>query len=789
MIRNFLKIAFRTMLKSKAHTAINITGLAVGLACTLLILIWVQYELSIDAWHKDSDRVFQVYEIQNYDNAIEGVRTTPALLAAEIKRVIPEVELATPMMYNQWHNFRVGDKILTLKGGYAGADYFSIFNIKMLEGSSRSALNTLSGIAISKKMADQFFGSTQTAMGKSLRFNNDKDFVVTAVFEDLPENTSRKFEYLISWEELLTERPWLKQWGAQASETYVMLRKTARANQVEAKLKHFLDNYNREQQQGSFKIELGLQGFNEVYLHGNFANGKVDGGRIEYVWLFSVIAFFILVIACINFMNLTTARSVKRAREIGVRKVLGALRSVLIRQFIGESMLLTVMAVIIALLLLLLLLPAFNGIIQQHIALPFNKLSFWIGLMIITLVTGFISGSYPALFLSSFNPVKVLQGTSKIGKGAAAFRNGLVVFQFVISIVLIIGTIVIARQINFIRSKNLGYDRNNLIYMPLTGELQFKYALLKEKALNMPGIQSITHSSEAPTGIENEETDVQWAGKAPNFKSPFTIISAGYDFVNTMKIQLLAGRDHSKVFPTDSSGFLINEAALKSIGYAEGIGQPLTVWGEKGSIVGVIKDFHFSSMHDPIKPLIIRFGENERSGSALVRALPGQTKQTLGSLEELNKQLNPEFPFNYTFSDEEYANLYQAEQVIGKLAGAFSFLSIFLSCLGLLGQVIFMTELRTKEIGIRKVLGAGTGSLLVLLTGEFMVLIIVALLIACPVAWFAMHKWLQNFAYHTTVQWWIFVVAALIAFMITLLTITVQSVKAVLLTPVKSLRN
>lgn len=789
MLRNFLKIAYRNMLKSKAHTVINITGLAVGLAATLLILIWVKYETSVDAWHTNKAHLFQVYETQFYDNKTEGTRTTPGLLAAEMKRVLPEVAFSTTMLYDQWHTFRSGDKILSINGAYAGADYFNMFSTKIVAGNAQSALSSLTGIAISQKMAAQFFGSSRLAMGQSLRIDNKQDFIVSAVFEDLPQNTSRTFDYLLSWDEVLQERPWLKQWDAQYPETFVMLHDNANAQQVSKKIKHFLDQYVSRQETGSFKIELGLQRFDEVYLHGHFTNGQIDGGRIEYVRLFSVIAIFILVIASINFMNLTTARSVKRAREIGVRKVMGALRPVLIRQFIGESMLITVIAVIISLLFLLLLLPAFNAIIQKQIELPFNQLSFWTRLTVITLVTGFVSGSYPALFLSSFNPVRVLQGTTKLSKAANGFRKGLVIFQFVVSIVLIIGTIVIARQINFIQSKNLGYDRENLVFMPLTGELKSKYPILKEKALNVPGIISVTHSSEAPTDIENDESDVQWPGKDQNEKIPFTIMSAGYDFVNTMKLAVLTGRDHSKEFPTDSTGFLLNETAAKRMGTANPVGQLITVWGKKGAVIGIIKDFHFSSLHDPIKPLIIRFGENEPLGSALIRTAPGQARQALAGLEKIGRELNPGFPFNYTFSDEEYNNLYNTEQVIGKLSGAFSFLSIFLSCLGLLGQLMFMTELRAKEVSIRKLLGAGISSLFVLLTGEFMLLIIIALLIACPIAYFSMNKWLQDFAYHTTIQWWIFALAALIAFAITLLTISVQSIKAAIVNPVKSLRN
>jgi len=787
IIRNYFTVAFRTLLKSKAQTLINIAGLSVGVACSLLILVWVENELSTDAWHDNGDRLKQVYERVYSDYKVEGNYGTPALLASEMEKTIPEVQYATAAAYDKWHTFQLGERIITLNGGYAGENYFKMFSNKLLEGDAQTALSSPSGIAISHKMADLFFGSSQAAMGKSIRYDNKRDFMVTAVFEDLPNNTSRKFEYLITLNEQLEEHPWLKGWDTQGLEAYLLLRPDANPEYVEKKVRHFLDKFNKDAP--SFKVELGLQTYKDVYLHGRFANGKIEGGRIEYVKMFVLIAAFILLIACINFMNLATARSVKRAKEIGVRKVIGASRAGLIKQFIGESLLVTIISVLMALGLLVLLLPAFSQVTQKQLDLPFGHVSFWIMLLILTVVTGFISGSYPALFLSSFNPVEVLSGVLKLGRGPALFRKGLVVFQFVLSIILIIGTIVIARQINYIQSRNLGYDRENLIYMPLTGNLKGKFELFKDQVLNMPGIQAVSHTSEALTDIENAETDVQWAGKDLNEKIPFTIMSAGYDFIDIMKLKLLAGRDHSKDFKTDSSGFLINEAAWKKIGYADPIGRPLALWGQKGSIIGLIKDFHFTSLHDPIKPLIIRFGEYESTGSALVRTRSGMTLQALASLEAVTRQLNPNFPFNYTFSDEEYKNLYQNEQMIGRLSTSFSFLAIFISCLGLLGQIMFIAEQRIKEIGIRKLLGASVTSLFKLLSGEFLKLILIALLIASPISYFALNRWLQGFAYHTTIEWWIFLMAGAVIMPIAFLTISYQSLKTALMNPVDSLRS
>jgi len=526
-----------------------------------------------------------------------------------------------------------------------------------------------------------------------------------------------------------------------------------------------------------------------VYLHSNFTAGKIDGGRIEYVHLFSIVALFILLIACINFMNLTTARSVKRAKEIGVRKVVGAVRGVLIKQFIGESLLLTAIAVIISLVLLVLLLPLFNQVTQKQIALPFDQPLFWGKLLLITIITGLVSGSYPALFLSSFNPVKVLKGTMKLDSGTTFFRKGLVVFQFVLSVVLIIGTIIVSRQVSYVQSINLGFDRENMVYIPIEGNLSKTYEVFKDEALKMPGIQSVTRSSSEPTNISPTTIGVQWDGKDPNINISFANARVGYDYIHTTKLKMIAGRDFSKDFPTDSAGYIINEAALKRIGYANPIGRNFTMWGQKGKIIGVVKDFHFRSMHEEIIPLILHYGEKEEDGNILVRTMPGKTKEALASLQALYKELNPDFQFTYTFSDDEYNKLYNSEQIVSKLSDAFAFLAIFISCLGLLGLAMFTAQQRLKEIGIRKVLGASVSSLFTLLSSEFLWLVVIALVIAIPIADYSMNYWLRTFAYRTTIDWQIFAMAGALIIGIALATVSFQAIKAALINPIKSLRS
>ncbi|MFT3825833.1 MAG: ABC transporter permease [Chitinophagaceae bacterium] len=788
MLKNFFKVAIRNLWKHKGYSFLNIFGLAMGMTCSLLIILWVMHERSVNAYHVNKDRLYIVYERQFFDGKSEGGYYTPGLLPETIKKDIPEVQYATGYSWTDFHTFEVGDKIIRENGTNASEDFFKMFSYPLLQGNAQTALATPVSIAISKKMAEDFFGSPQAAIGKTVRYENKKDFTVTAVFDNLPENSSEKFDFITSWEYLKSEEQWIREWGNNGPRTYIQLRADANIATVDKKIRKFLDPYNKDQGK-AFRIEMYLQPYKDMYLHSSFKSGYISGGRIEYVQLFSIVAVFILLIACINFMNLTTARSIKRSKEIGVRKVVGALRSALVRQFLSEAVLLSFFALIIALIFVLCLLPGFNSLTGKHISLPVASPAFWGVLVGLALITGLISGSYPALMLSSFKPIRVLKGTMKFSAGAAWFRKGLVVFQFTLSTLLIIGTIVVARQQSYIQSKNLGYDRENLVYIPLEGDLTGKYELFKQQALNMPGILQVTRISQSPTGLENGTGGVEWDGKDPNIQPMFTQAAVGYDFTKTMKLEMKEGRDFSKDFATDSVGYILNETALKKIGYKDPIGRNLTFWGKKGTIVGVMKDFHFTSLHSSINPLIIRLGEKITWGMALVRTEAGKTKQAIASLEKLSKQLNPKFPFTYQFSDEEYQKLYQSEKMVEKLSNYFAFLAIFISCLGLLGLAMFTAEQRTKEFGIRKVLGAGTGTLFSLLSKDFLVLVLVAFIIASPIAWYAMYKWLQNFSYHIAIQWWFFALAGLLALLIALFTISFQALKAAFANPVTSLRT
>ncbi len=788
MLKNYLKTTLRNLWKNKIFSFINIMGLSLGLACSLLIMLWVHDEYEIDAFHANGSQLYSVFERQFRDDGINAFHGTPGVLADEMKRVLPEVQYATNTAWNDLSTFEANDKIIKENGNFAGPDFFKMFSYPLLQGNPLTALSTPSDIAISLKMAEDFFGSPAEAIGKTIRYQNRKDLRVMAVFANVPGNSTAQFDYIINWKTFLENNDWAKDWTNNGPPAYIMLRKGTDVKAFEKKITRFLDSYNKEQTPHSY-IRLGIQQYGDIYLHSRFdKNGELSGGRIQYVKLFSIVAVFILLIACINFMNLTTARSVKRSKEIGVRKVVGAFRLALIGQFIGEALLIVSIAVVIALGLVVLVLNGFNDLTAKDIHMPFNETGFWLSIAGLLLVTGIFSGSYPALYLSSFRPVKVLKGSVKYSSRALWFRKGLVVFQFMLSIVLIIGTIVVSKQVNYIQTVNLGYDKENLLYVPMEGDIIPKYTLFKSKILQMPGISNVSRITDIPTHIDNGTGGVEWEGKDPNLDIQFTQSAVGYDFVKTMRLQMASGRDFSKNFATDSAGYLINEAAAKIIGYKDPVGKPLTFWQKKGTIVGVVKDFHFNSLHTAINPLILRVGEEMSWGAALIKTEPGKTKQALANLEKVYKELNPKFPFSYQFSDEEYQKLYKSEQVVQQLANYFAFLAIFISCMGLFGLVIFTAEQRTKEFGIRKVLGARPVILFGLLSREFLLLVIVAIIIACPLAWITMNNWLQDYEYRTNISWWIFLLAGVTSVVLALVTVSFQALRTALANPVKSLR-
>jgi len=792
MLKNYLTIAWRNITRNKAFSFINILGLGLGIACSLLIFLWVHDEVSVDAFHANSARIYNVYEREFSDGKVEAGRTTPGLLAAELKRNIPEIKFASGYWEDELETlFSVGDRKFSNTGTYADTDFFKMFSYPLLQGTASSALAAPADIAISRRMAEAVFGSPQAAMGKAIQFNNAHFFTVSAVFENLPANTSQHFDFVINWQYLTKAVDWLQNWGDRGPQTFIQLQPGADAQRVEAKIKNFVTGYLSTSNKTGFRVELGLQPLNEVYLKSVFKQGRPDGGRIEYVRLFTIIAIFILIIACVNFMNLATARSVKRAKEVGIRKTVGAVRIRLIVQFIGEAMLLTFLAVIIALLLIVPVLPYFNLLTGKHILLPVNMPGFWLAIAGLLLATGFVAGSYPAFFLSSLNPVKVLKGALKFSQNALLFRKALVVFQFALSIVLITGTLVISQQLRYVQTKNLGFDRENLVYMhfPYPEGLASGFKVFKQELLTMPGIKSVDYSAQPPSHTNYYTYNLNWPGKNPNTKVFANANGIGYDYFRLMGIQFVEGRPFSPDFSTDTTGIIINETALKMIGLKNPLGRQVTLDDRQRTILGVVKDFHFKSLHEPIEPLIMLLNPNPQTGYVLLKTEAGKTRQGLASMESVYTQMERKFPFRYSFADEEYQKLYNDEITVGKLSDSFSFLAIFISCLGLLGLTMFTAEQRRKEIGVRKIIGASEIDIVAMLSKDIVRLVILSAVIATPIAWVAMSDWLQNFAYRINMNGWIFLAAGLIAILIALATVSYQAVRAALANPVTSLRT
>jgi ABC-type antimicrobial peptide transport system permease subunit len=798
MFKNYCKTAIRNLLRNKVFSLINITGLSLGMAASLLIILWVQDEFSMNAFHKNSDNIYAVYEREFSDGKINGGLWTQGLLAGELKKVTPEIEFASGFDKRNGGTFSTGDKIITLDGAAADTDFFKIFDYKLIQGNPKNILRNPDEIVVSRSMAESFFGTSAAAMNKTIRYNDRYDFRISGVYENISVKSSDQFDFILNWSFHLKDVGWLTQWIYRTPRTYLTLRPGTNPAKVEAKIKNFLSSFIAENKSGGYRLELGLQRFDEMYLYSNFKEGIPSGGRITYAHLFSIIAIFILLIACINFMNLSTARSVRRAKEVGVRKTIGALRSTLMLQFIGEAIFFTSLAVILSVALVMFVLPTFNSITGKLIVLPIAQLSFWFILLSMMLAMGIVAGSYPALFLSALNPIIVLKGVLKFKIGAILFRKSLVVFQFVLSIILIIGTLVISNQINFVQKQNLGFDRENLIYVPFQGDMAaHKYGVFKQELSGMPGIKAITRADQTPTTIHAHVYNTQWEGKDPNAKTVFIHTTVGYGFLKLMNLRIVQGNDFPETFKDidsledypEKAGFIINEKALRMTGYKNPIGKPLGLFGGMGKIIGVVKDFHFNSLHDPIQPLVILLTDNLSWGYAIIRTQPGKTPEAIASIKKVYNELEPKFPFNYSFADAEYQHLYESEQLVGKLSGVFAFLAIFISCLGILGLVMFTAEQRSREIGVRKVLGASELRIFRMLSSEFLQLVSIAFIIASPVAWLVMNNWLKDYAYRTTISFWLFAGAGLITVFIALITVSFEAVKAALANPVKSLRN
>jgi putative ABC transport system permease protein len=788
MLKYFLKVAWRNLFRGKGFSLINISGLATGMASALLILIWVQNERSYDGFYTHSDRLYQLWRNAKNNSGIVSSNVTPQIVGPAMKLEYPEVESASRVFWDETLLFSRGDKKINIRGTMTDPDFLTMFDFPLLKGDRATALNEPTQIVITEKTAKTFFGE-EDPMGKTIRIDNKYDFKVSAVLKDLPNNTQFDFEFILPWSYLKTRQdPTDSSWGKNSMRNYVLLKPHTDLAAFNAKTKDIYARHQVPDFEESF-----LYPVSRLRLYSDFDNGKPSGGRIERVRSFIAIAVFILVIACINFMNMSTARSEKRAKEVGIRKVSGASRGSLIGQFLGESVLLAAVAGIIALGLAQLCLPFFNALTGKAMAIAFANRDFWLAFVGFVLLTGLLAGSYPALFLSSFRPVAVLKGSFKKANASVSPRKILVVLQFSFSIVLIIGTIVIEKQIRYAGDREVGYDRRDMIYTFLSGDIPKKYESIKNDLLNQGIATGVTKSSGPITQIYSIG-GADWSGKDPNDKTEFNLLYCDGNIVQTAGLQLVAGRDIDlKKYPADSTAILLSEGAAKVMGFKEPIGQVIDrgAWGAPAwRIVGVIRDFVMESPFQKVKPLIIMGPRANWFNLMHIKLNPAHsTAQGLAGVAQVLKQYNPLYPPDCYFIDQEYAKKFDDERSSATLTAVFAVLTIFISCLGLFGLAAYMAENRTKEIGVRKVLGASVTSIASLLSRDFVKLVLIAIVVASPVAWWVMSRWLAGYTYHIGLSIWVFVMAGAAAVVIALATVSFQAIRAAMANPVRSLRS
>ncbi len=788
MFRNYFKIAFRNLIHHKAYSIINISGLAIGMASSILILLWVQNELSFDRFHKNADQIYRI--ICNASDFKAAVN--PAGMPAGLKAEMPEIKNTVRLSHLSSVLVEAGDRKFDEKQVfYADSTFLGVFTFPLLRGNPRTALLRPDGVLLTENMAKKYFGNID-ALGKTLRINNQHLVTVTAVLANIPSNSSLQFDFILPISSVTWENDDIKNnvWGNFNFYSYVQLNKNFLPSPASiAGLNNQMDQIYKKHEP-DIKIKFQLQPITSIHLHSNQLQVDLPGrGNAQYVNIFFIVALFILVVACINFMNLATARSARRAKEIGLRKVAGALRWQLIKQFLGESLFVSFFALVLAIALVILVLPGFNELAGKTLAIHFTDARLLVTLFAIALSTGLISGSYPALFLSGFQPVKVLKGNIKSMGANLIFRNTLVTTQFIVSILLLIGTVVIYNQLQFIRHKDLGFDKENLLCMPMTGDIWGKQTALKTELSQNPLTNHFTIISELPVNLMSGTISVLWEGKDPKSQVVIPSIDVSEDFVSVFKMKILRGRDFSTSFKADSGNYIINEKMVQVMGKTldNVVGKPLSFGDVKGSVIGVVKDFNFKPIQQAIEPLVLRL--NKYGGIVVVRTKPGTTEATINVLGKISRELNPAYPFSYKFFDQDLNSLYLGDQQMGKIFNLFALLAVFISSLGLYGLSAFMAEQRTKEIGVRKVLGASIFNIVYLLSTGFTRLIFLAIAISIPLSWFAVGRWLETFAYHIHVSWIIFLIAPLAALVIAWLTVSYESIKAAFVNPVKSLRT
>ncbi|MEO8112136.1 MAG: ABC transporter permease [Ginsengibacter sp.] len=789
MFKNFFKVAVRNLRRNKGFSFINIFGLAIGMASAVLILLWIQNELSHDKFHAKAARIYTANNRDKFNGEIWAWSSTPKILGPSLKKTYSDdVE---DVVRSNFANFlmTVGDKHLNVQGNFVDSGFLNVFSFPLLEGNATQALSGNYNLVITQKLAKKLFGDEEP-MGKVVRIDSVDNFKVTGVLKDLPNNTAFNFEYLLPWAYMKKINQEDEAWGNNSIQTYILLKPGISQASFDAKIKNITISHTVNSKSPS-STQVFTQLFSDQWLYSKTENGKYVGGRIEQVKLFGIIAAFILLIACINFMNLSTARSEKRAKEVGIRKVVGAQKRWLIIQFIGESIMLSFLAGMLALIIVELSLGGYNDLVGKELYIDFSNANFWLAAISFILFTGLLAGSYPAFYLSSYKPVKVLKGTFKASNALVTPRKILVVMQFTFAIALIICTIIVVHQIKYAQSRDAGYDKEHLVYTFIQGDNNKHYDLIKNELLTTGAAVAVTKSMSPITQRWSDSWGFTWPGSKPgDNKTDFIRFSSDADFVKTMGVQLTAGRDIDiNNYPGDSSAMLLNETAVKVMKLKTPVGSIIKEDdGGDWHVVGVIKDFVFESPYQKIQQLMVC---GPRSWFNVIHyklnpALP--TDKALQLARQAFTKYNPIYGFDYHFVDEAYAQKFEQEKRTGTLAGLFAGLTIFISCLGLFGLATYMAENRIKEIGVRKVLGASVTSITTLLSKDFLKLVIISFIIASPIAWFAMNKWLDSYTYRVHIEWWIFALTAVISVVIAIVTVSYQAIKAAIANPTKSLR-
>jgi ABC-type antimicrobial peptide transport system permease subunit len=791
MLRNYLKTAWRNLSRHKLFTGLNIFGLATGMACSILIFLWVNDESSFDKFNADADHMFRIVcKVSDINAAV-----VPAPFAAAIRSEMPSVKITTRIIQLQ-RMVTVGAKKFDEKRMfYADRNFLQMFNYPLLKGNSATILSSPNSIAITEATAKKYFGSIEAAMGKTIYVDNDIKgalLSVNGILKDIPANSHLKFDMLLPIALYDKQMDSASAWVNFDSYVYFQLKdnvlvSSSVINAVEKKIN---DVRKRAIADKGVAATFFVQPLNDIHLHSHYL-GDVEGqGSAQYVKIFLLVAIFIIIIACINFVNLATAISGQRAKEVGLRKTVGALRAQLIMQFISESLLLSFISLILALALVFLMLPAFNSLASKSISFDFLTIKVILSLLGIILAVGLLSGSYPAFILSSFNPVSALKGAKTISGKKSFLRSGLVVLQFSISIILMVSTIVVYNQLHYIQNQDIGFNKENLLYMqmPKIGDLKNNNDALIAALNRDPKIKNYSIVSDLPTNLTSEST-LEWKEKDPKTQVLASRLQTDENFVKTFQMKMVAGRFFSRDFGSNDSSFVVNETALKTMNMNidNAVGKQIKLGRRTGEIIGVVKDFNFKSVHELIEPMVMQ--TDFSGGYVVMRTTPANIRSIIEEIKKNFQNVYGDFPFSYGFVNEDLSKLYVTEQRMSKLFNIFSVLSIIISCLGLFGLATFATQKRRKEIGVRKVLGAGEAGIVAMLVKDFIKLVAVSLIVAFPVAWWLMHQWLQGFAYRSAISWWIFVISGMIALLIAFATVSFQTIKAALANPVKSLRT